>query len=421
MPKKNRKIIPSVSKIVPQAAEAIKKIKVRIVGIGGGAGNIVSEIAAKIKGSSFVAANTDKQALKTADKKSIIFQFGESFTHGLGAGMNPEIGQVAAEAEKERIKKILQGQDLVILVATLGGGTGSGATPVFAKISRGLGNLTFGIFTLPFNFEGEKKLEIANSALEKLKSKVNAFAVVPNERVFQVVDKNTPLVKAFSSVNKILAKSLEGLVETVFEPGLINIDFADLRTILSGQGRLAYLNTVEIAKSASSAKETLDRVLNSPLYPYNVKGAKAVLLNIAGEKELGLAEVNQISETISRLVNKEAKIIFGISQGKKYQGLIKTTLLAVGCAWPKSPREPRKKIKKIKEKPPIILKPKKKLKPKSKLRPRPNVFQPSLVEVRKNALQIKEEVEEEEAKMLEKESLWEAPAFLKKNKGPFTI
>src|SRR3989344_294851 len=330
MIKKSKKIIKK-EPVAPDQPESVKKVKIRVVGIGGGGGNIVSEIAGRIGGASFVAANTDSQALKHINKKVIPLQFGESFTHGLGTGMNPEIAALAAEADKEKIKKIFQGQDLTIIIATLGSGAGSGASPYFAKISRSLGNLTLGIFTLPFKFEGEKKREIARVALDNLKSKVNAFVVVPNERIFQIVDKTTPLVSAFSEINKILAKDIEGLIEIIFQPGLINIDFADLRTILSGTGKLAFLNTIEVPKSEGATKEAIEKTVNSPLFPYNVKGAKGVLFNIAGGRDLELSEVSQISETIFNLTNKEAKIIFGVSQGQRYKGIIKTTLLAVGC------------------------------------------------------------------------------------------
>ncbi|MDO8663622.1 MAG: cell division protein FtsZ [Candidatus Wildermuthbacteria bacterium] len=469
-------IVPTAS--FPEGAE-VKKTRIRVIGVGGGGGSIVSEIATRIKGASFIVANTDSQALKAIGEKAAIFQFGENFTHGLGTGMNSQVAEEAAEAEKEKIKKILQGQDLVVLVATLGGGAGSGALPVFAKISRSLGNLTLGIFTLPFKFEGDKKMEIANASLEKLKSRLDAYTVVPNERIFQIVDKATPLVKAFSSINKILAKNLEGLIETVFEPGLINIDFADLRTILAGQGRLAYLNTVEVSTSENSAKETIERVLNSPLYPYGIRGAKGVLLNIAGEKELALAEVSQISETISKLVNGEAKIIFGISQGKKYQNLIKTTLLATGCKMIQggegrsretakvarkkvkkqsivsvitsalaksayqsgraspvagkgkkiSPKVKRKRAKRKKQEAKPVVQPQETVSPltpsgqfaaaKEGIENQP--FQEKRrIEVRKNALQVRRDVEEQEADMLEKEKVWETPAFLRKDDKSFT-
>ena len=317
--------------------DGVKKTKIRVIGIGGGAGNIVSEIASRLKSGSqprnlsFVVANTDLQALRATKRNTIRFQFGENFTRGLGAGMNVELAETAAQTEKEKIKKLFLGQDLCILVASLGGGTGSGAGPIFAKIAKSMGIITLGVFTLPFKFEGERKLEIARDALLKLKPNLNAISILPNERIFQIIDKSTPLKEAFSSINKSLAESLQGLIEMIYLPGLINIDFADLRAILQGKGRLAFLNAVEV-EGANRLAEATKSVLASPLYPYTIKGAKGVLFNIAGERGLSLSEVSQISKTISELVNPEAKIIFGISENKKYQDKIKVTLLAIGCS-----------------------------------------------------------------------------------------
>jgi len=432
-------------------SEAIKRTKVRVIGIGGGGGSIVSEIAgggkaaSGMKKASFVVANTDHQALRSASRQAQRFQFGQNLTQGLGTGMSADLGEMAAQNEKEKIKKILEGQDLCVLVACLGGGTASGATPVFAKISKNLGNITLGIFTLPFKFEGEKKMEIAKAALEKLKPRLNAFSVIPNERVFQIIDKKTPLKQALSAINKNLAESLGGLIETIYQPGLINIDFADLRTILEGQGKLAYLNTVEVQKKGELAQETVEKVLNNPLYPYSIRGAKGVLLNITGERNLELFEVSQISKTISELVNKEAKIIFGVSHNKKYSNTIKTTLLATGCAIkifskPAKKRRPKKKItpgeevpvkkvkrakpKKIKvevskkpeegQKKPVIEPPKES--PRLPTGQAKKITAPAPDKVRKNALQIKQETEEAEKEMLEKETFWETPAFLRRQK-----
>ena len=317
--------------------DGVKKTKIRVIGIGGGAGNIVSEIASRLKSGSqprnlsFVVANTDLQALRATKRNTIRFQFGENFTRGLGAGMNVELAEEAAQTEKEKIKKLFLGQDLCILVASLGGGTGSGAGPIFAKIAKSMGIITLGVFTLPFKFEGERKLEIARDALLKLKPNLNAISILPNERIFQIIDKSTPLKEAFSSINKSLAESLQGLIEMIYLPGLINIDFADLRAILQGKGRLAFLNAIEV-EGANRLAEAIKKVLVSPLYPYTIKGAKGVLFDIAGERGLSLSEVSQISKTISELVNPEAKIIFGISENKKYQDKIKVTLLAIGCS-----------------------------------------------------------------------------------------
>lgn len=314
----------------PTSESPIRKIKVRIIGIGGGGSSIVSEITQRVKRVDFVVANTDSRALKGAAKKAKRFQFGRDLTQGLGTGMNVELGEMAAQNEKEKIKKLFEGQDLCIIIASLGGGTGSGATPIFAKVSKGSGCLTYGIFTLPFEFEGKKKMEIAKESLLKIKPYLNAFSIIPNERIFQNIDKNTPLKEALSAINKKLAENLQGLIEMVYLPGLINIDFADLKTVFQRRGRLTYLNTIEIEEVKGEG--AIKKLISGPLYSYTIKGARGILYNITGGQDIPLSEVSQISEMISRLVNKKAKIIFGISQNPKYQGRVGITLLAAGCA-----------------------------------------------------------------------------------------
>ncbi len=322
---------------VKKEKESTKITKIRVIGIGGGAGNIVSEIASRIKPAcrqagkiSFVAANTDYQALRVIPKNVLSFRFGESFTHGLGTGMNPELAKEAALEENERIEKLFQGFDFCILVSSLGGGVGSGAIPIFAKAAKKTAAITLGIFTLPFKFEGEKKQQIAEEALQELRPYFNAVAVLPNDKIFQTIEKNAPLKEALSAINKNLSESLQGLIETIYLPGLINIDFADLKTVLEGQGKIAYLNTVE-ARSDNPVIDSIKKVLNCPFYPYTIQGAKQILFNIGGDKALAIADISQISKMIFELANPEAKIIFGISQNKIYQDKIKIMLLATGC------------------------------------------------------------------------------------------
>jgi len=458
--KKRKKILPlkltEVEK--PEEEFKLKKTKIRVIGIGGGGGNIVSELVSKVEKATFAVANTDRQALKGVSRKVQCFQFGENFTRGLGTGMNSELGEQAALGAKDKIKKLLQEQDLVVLIATLGGGAGSGAAPIFAKISKNLGNLTYGIFTLPFKFEGEKKIEIAREALEKLKPNLNGITIIPNDFIFQIINKETPLTKALSAINKNLADGLAGLIETIYQPGLINIDFADFKTIFSGRGRLTYLNTVEVEK-VKGIEEVIKKLSFNPLYPYTIRGAKGILFNITGGKNLNLAEVSQISKSIFNSVNKEAKIIFGIAQTQKDTDKIKVSLLASGCQTGigaqsilggrregRSPSTPKKlkrkavskKPKQKKEKNPKILKkekPKPKPKPKkiSKKRKKEKVVQPEQIKevvpeslpvseekndlkIRRNALQVKEAVKEAEKEIIEKEGLWETPAFLRKRK-----
>lgn len=331
----------------------VRRTKIRLIGVGGGGSSIVSEIASRMKKADFVVANTDARDLRKVVRKVKRFQFGQDLTHGLGTGMNVEIGETAAQNQEEKIKKLFEGQDVCIIVASLGGGTGSGAVPIFAKISKNSSCLTYGIFTLPFEFEGEKKMEIAKESLGKVKSHLNAYSVIPNERIFQIIDKDAPLKNALSAINQKLAENLQGLIEMIYLPGLINIDFADLKTILSGRARLAYLNTIAIeapnkparnaSRSEAGGEEAVKKVISSPLYPYTAKGAKGVLYNIVGDKALQLSEVSQISKIISESVNKKAKIIFGINQKQKLQNKIKITLLAVGCGLKGALIKPRTK------------------------------------------------------------------------------
>jgi len=423
--------------------DTVHTTRIRVIGIGGGGGSIVSEIASRIRKADFVVANTDTKALNST-KKAKKFQFGQSITKGLGTGMSVETGESAAQEDKERIRKLFEGQDICIIVSCLGGGAGSGAVPLFAKISKNSGCLSYGIFTMPFRFEGEKKTEIAQEALRKAKSQLNVFSVIPNERIFQIIDKNAPLKDALSAINEKLAGNLEGLIEMIYAPGLINIDFADLKTILAGRGKLAYLNTIEIKEPEK--EESAQKVISSSLYPYTIKGARGVLYNIVSNKALKLLEVSKLSEVISQSVNKKAKIIFGIGQRHEKQEGVKITLLATGCAikgfLARTGFEKPKKIKKIKKKrnlktephpqpqpqpqpqPKPIVKKSKKVKPKPKPKPIPKKPEETSlasyseaggdVKERRNALQLRKVMEEEEKQLIEQEKVWETPAIFRK-------
>jgi cell division protein FtsZ len=476
MSKKTKKKIikKKISKPIVKEEEVVRKTKVRVIGIGGGGGSIVSEIVSRIKKADFIIANTDLKALNSI-KQAKKFQFGQNATKGLGTGMNVEVGEAAAEEDKDKIKKLFEGQDICIIVSCLGGGAGSGASPIFAKLSKSMNCITYGIFTMPFSFEGERKMEIAEQALEKIKPHLNAFSVIPNERIFTIIDKNTALKEALSAINERLAKNLEGLIEMIYLPGLINIDFADVKTVLSGRGKLCYLSTIEL--SEQEREEAVKKVISSPLYTYTIKGAKGIIYNIVGAKTLQLSEVSKLSKIIADSVNKKAKIIFGISQNEKYSNKIKITLLASGCAIKgvinsKKPRiikkarslfrKPeiiekkveekieqkigRKPIEKPIEKSKLVMKKsvknppvgevKKKLarkitkknikkKPEKKII-REEITEPIIkkeevenfgdVKLRRNALQVRKVVEEEERELMEKENVWETPAIFRRKK-----
>ncbi len=419
---KKKKTTQKKKRVPGKTEDNVPKPKIKIIGIGGGGGTIVSEIASRVKKANFVVANTDTQSLKRASRKAKKFPFGKELTQGLGTGMDIEVASAAAENSKEKIKKMMEGQDLCILVASLGGGTGSGASPLFAKISRSLGNLTYGIFTLPFEFEGKKKAEIAKEALKKITPNVNAYTVFPNERIFQIIDKNNPLSAALSAINEKMGNNLEGLIEMIYLPALINIDFADLRTIFKGRGRLAYLNTVDI--EGPEKEEVVRKIVSSPLYPYTIRGAKSILYNISGSKELQLDQVAHLSKIINEAVNRKAKIIFGVSQNNKLRSDIRLTLLALGCSakefLPVDKDVEQPKIVKKKKTVPVN---KKKKAPNSPKLKKTAIQKKKLIKEtgeelkkkkRKTGVQVKKEEEKAEKELLQREEIWEVPAILRK-------
>ncbi|MBU3896008.1 cell division FtsZ family protein [Patescibacteria group bacterium] len=385
--------------------------KIRVIGIGGGGGSIVSEIGRSLEKASFVIADTDFRAIK---RKSGIkyFYFGEEVTHGLGTGMNPELGREAAEKERERISKLFDGQDIVILVASLGGGLGSGAAPVFAEIGRGLGNVILGVFTLPFKFEGAKKSSITHRSIDKLREGLNALITISNERIFKIVDEKTPITEAFSLVNKNLIESLESLIDMIYNPGVINIDFADVKTILKGRGMMAFLNTAE-AFGKNRAEELSEKIMNNPLLNSNIKAEK-MLFNISASDSLSMVEVDKISRKISEL-NPQARIIFGISKNLKSKSKVKVTLLIAGPSF-EPPLAQKVVVKEVKTH--------KRVKRKSApvIKTAIPIIVPVSSEVqavkkdmiRRNAMEVKKAEEIEEDKRLKQEEEWEIPAFLRK-------
>ncbi len=409
----------------------IKKINIRFVGIGGGGGSIVSEMSRRIDKVSFAAANTDIEALRHLPKNVKKFSFGEEITGGLGTGMNVELSEELAEKEKEKIKKLFKGQDVIIFVSTLGGGTGSGASPVFVKIAQEFSLISLGIFTLPFHFEGKKKMQVAKESLEKMKPFLNAYFVIPNDRIFQMVEKKSSLRKGLFLLNKLLSDNLREIIDLIFTPGIINIDFADFKTILDGKGKMLFMNTVE-----ASGKERVDKIVDSifvsPLCDYKIERSDNILFNIAGTGDLKMDEVKEISKAISHL-NKSAKIIFGISKDKNSKlkktkegtGKIKLTLLMVGSEKEVKKISSGKKEKKEKIKGKKVIRKektrkheerkKKKVKKEKATRIRKDVRKDKKESLkRRTALEVKEDLLSAEKEILEKERELEIPAFLRK-------
>ncbi len=405
--------------------ESLREIKMAVVGVGGGGGSIISGISANLKKVSFAALNTDKHALEEVTKKKKIkgVAFGNKLTGGLGTGMDSNIGRQAAEEDIEEVKKVFSNQDIVIFVSSLGGGTSCGALPVFSAAAREEGCLVYGVFTLPFSFEGEKKTKAAKEAIKETVPYLHAVTVLPNEKIFEVVDKSTPLKEALMVINKSLAKSLEGLVETIYETGLVNIDFADVRTVLEnrrGSRKLTYLSTVE-GSFEEGAEEIVRRAVSNPLYPYVINKARGILFNITGGKNIGLTDIASISENIARYTDDDAKIIVGIMQKNKYKEKVRVALLATGCETDflkkeigteevieeesktknKKKREIKKKQQNFKEK-------------KSFIGEKVTVVPSQEKEKDLEETETKVPENEEEKDILEKEKKWEKPSFLRR-------
>jgi len=400
----------------------IKKVEVRVIGIGGGGGNIVSELSQRLAGFSlkkidFVAANTDIQALEAINKRAETFAFGKEFTRGLGTGRNYSIGEAAARKEEERIKGLFAGKkDLFILISSLGGGTGTGATPVFAKIASDANAKTLGIFTLPFAFEGKEKLKTAQEALEKIQSSMNAVLVLPNDKIFKITKEDTPFHSALSLLNRHIASSLEGLLKIIYLPGLINIDWADVKATLDGKGRSAYLNVAQFS-GRDNLEEFSKDLLSDPILDYNFSQAENILFNIESSKNISLEQMMAVSEKI-HLAAPQAKIIFGLSQSSAMKGIIKATILATGnpgkgqrTVSQKSP--PRKKVRKPAGNPGLAPKDGQSGEIESG-REQAGANSENRSQLRRNALEVKKAEKDQTEKEEEKEKIFEIPAFLRR-------
>lgn len=427
----------------------IHQIKIKVIGIGGGAGSIISDIAGKYKGVKFYVADTDILSLARFKRRKgiTILHIGGATTKGMGTGMDVNLGKEAVEKDKKKIEEVLTGCDLCVFISCLGGGTGSGVTPVFAEISKKIGNIGYGIFTLPFNFERERKLQVAKNALEELGTSLDIISIIPNQQIFKLVDEKTPIRKALLTINNSLGLNLEGLIQMIHRSGLINIDFADLETILRKKKALAYLTRVK-ARGKKRVERATQRLINDPLYSYNLSQANGILFNIRAPHNLSLAEVTEISEKISKATKKrKIRIIFGVDLNQKGNDL-DITLLAVGCeakifspVKKRPKRKQKKEIKrrtegtrkgkkgddKIKKEFDVSKRKKKREEVKSTLKEKVFPEKKKMEEesskrkktsrhkkIRKNALQVQKDIKVIEKELLEKEKKWEVPAFLRK-------
>ena len=301
----------------------------KVVGVGGGGGNAVSRMSSEfVRGVEFVAVNTDTQDLDASNVKNKLY-IGKNLTRGLGTGMNPDLGKQAAEENRSEIAEMINGADLVFITAGLGGGTGTGASPIIAEVAKQSGALTVAVVTKPFSFEGSQRSRIAHEGLLKLKDKVDALIVIPNDRIFSIIDKDTSIIKAFESIDEVLRNAVQGIVELIATPGIINLDFADVRVVMQDAG--SAIVGLGVASGQERALNAVTQAVSSPLLEVTIDGAKGVLLGIAGSRDLKMNEVNDIAKAVSEAVDPGAKIIFGAYYDRKLrQGQIKVTLIATG-------------------------------------------------------------------------------------------
>ena len=301
---------------------------IKVIGVGGAGNNAVNRmIDIGIKGVDFIAVNTDRQALQTSRANTKI-QIGEKITRGLGAGANPDIGAQSAEESKSEIAEVLRGADMVFVTAGMGGGTGTGAAPIVASTAKEMGILTIGVVTKPFTFEGKKRLSQAERGIESLKGKVDTLVVIPNDKLLQIIDRKTSIIEAFKMADDVLRQGVQGISDLIAIPGLVNLDFADVKTIMLNQG-MAHMG-VGSASGENRAEDAAKEAIQSPLLETSIEGAKGVIINITGGEDLGLHEVNTAAELVQRSVDPEANIIFGTVTDTNMSDEIKITVIATG-------------------------------------------------------------------------------------------
>jgi len=301
---------------------------IKVIGVGGGGNNAVNRmIEHGVKGVEFIAVNTDAQALNLS-RAEVRLQIGAKLTRGLGAGANPEVGKKAAEESKEQIEEALRGADMVFVTAGMGGGTGTGAAPVIAQIAREIGALTVGVVTRPFTFEGRKRSTQAIGGIGSMKEAVDTLIVIPNDRLLEIVDKNTPMLEAFREADNVLRQGVQGISDLIAVPGLINLDFADVKTIMSNKG--SALMGIGMSSGENRAAEAAKKAISSPLLETSIDGAKGVLMNITGGSNLSLFEVQEAADIVASASDEDVNMIFGSVINDNLKDEIIVTVIATG-------------------------------------------------------------------------------------------
>ncbi len=302
--------------------------KIKVVGVGGGGNNAVNRmIESDLKGVEFVAVNTDGQAL-VSSRAEVTLQIGEELTDGLGAGADPSIGEEAAKESRDMIADTLKGSDMVFITAGMGGGTGTGAAPVVAEVAKEVGALTVGVVTKPFTVEGRQRMKKAQYGIDNLKEEVDTLIIIPNDRLLEVVEKQTSLIEAFQAADDVLRQGIQGISDLITIPGLINLDFADVKTIMADAG--SALMGIGTASGENRAIEAAKAATASPLLEASIDGAKGVLINITGDKSLGIHEANEATKVVSEVADSEANIILGSVINEDLEEDVKVTVIATG-------------------------------------------------------------------------------------------
>ncbi len=312
--------------IKPRIAQTAK---IRVMGVGGGGGNALNSMInlQDIKGVEFIAVNTDTQALEV-NKAPVKIRIGEKLTGGLGSGANPEIGKKAAEESVDSLKENLKKSDMVFITAGMGGGTGTGASPIIAEVAKEMGALTVGVVTKPFAFEGERRMSQAEEGIVKLQGKVDALITIPNQKLLDVVERKMSILEAFKVADSVLGQGVQGISDLIVVPGLINVDFADVRTIMTDAG--SALMGIGRASGEDRAKVAANNATSSPLLEASIEGAQGILFNIVGGKDLTMHEVDEAARIISGEAHPEAEIIFGATIDEEMTDQIKVTVIATG-------------------------------------------------------------------------------------------
>lgn len=313
--------------------------QIKVIGVGGGGSNAVNRmIEAGLKGVDFIAVNTDGQALELSKARTKL-QIGAKLAKGLGSGGNPDIGRQSAEESSVELQKALEGADMIFITAGMGGGTGTGGAPVIAEVAKKQNALTVGVVTRPFSFEGRRRMQQSEKGIAQLKEKVDTLIVIPNDKLLQVVDKRTPLLEAFRIADDVLRQGVQGISDLIAVPGLINLDFADVKSIMEETGTA--LMGVGEASGENSAVEAAKSAIFSPLLETSIEGARGILINVTGSPDLSLFEINEAAETIKDVADEDANIIFGAVIDESYKEQARVTVIATGFDKKTSSRLPK--------------------------------------------------------------------------------